>query len=653
MKTRLLGAVALVAIQGAPAGAETIEETAAAFGAMPTVRNISLSPSGDRLVYIRSGGFSTENIYQVDLAGDGVERLVLSHPDPDSEISWCVWGTDERLVCEASATINRSGRLVGVSRLFALDPDGKNVVQLSAEQSSRALIDQQHGGSILALELEGKPGQILMARAWSQERTIGSRLGKAEGGVGVEEVSLKDGKRRVVESPDDAIVDYAADEKGRVRIKVRQERNSKGYLEDKREYYYRTPDSNAWKQFSSNEDFYPVAVDSARNVAYGFAGKEGFQAAVAISLDGTGASETLLARGDVDVDSYIRIGRKRRIVGISYATDMRDAVFLDDEYKALTERFRKALPGKPSIGITGASQDETKLILVASSDTDPGMTYLYDKKTRELGELLPLREELLGREMGAMRPFTYPAGDGTSIPGYLTLPPGSAGKNLPTIVMPHGGPSSRDEWGFDWLVQFFVARGYAVLQPNYRGSSGFGDEWFGQNGFKSWETAIGDVNDAGRWLVNEGIADPARLVIVGWSYGGYAALQSQVVDNALYKSVVAIAPVTDLEALREEARGFISYDLVDSFVGRGPHIEAGSPARHAAKFASPVMLVHGTIDQNVGVDQSRLMKRRLEENGKYVSYIEFEARDHYMDDEWSRTKMLTEIAGFLARTVGQ
>ncbi|MEI9851159.1 MAG: alpha/beta fold hydrolase [Sphingomonas sp.] len=122
--------------------------------------------------------------------------------------------------------------------------------------------------------------------------------------------------------------------------------------------------------------------------------------------------------------------------------------------------------------------------------------------------------------------------------------------------MPHGGPGARDEWGFDWLAQFFAARGYAVLQPNFRGSAGYGEDWFLENGFKSWRTAIGDVNDGGRWLVGQGIAAPAKLAIVGWSYGGYAALQSAVLDPELFKAIVAIAPVTDLGALKEESRWF-------------------------------------------------------------------------------------------------
>src|SRR5690606_3892901 len=220
---------------------------------------------------------------------------------------------------------------------------------------------------------------------------------------------------------------------------------------------------------------------------------------------------------------------QRRVVGASYATEKREIAYFDDELKRLADQFHRVLPGEPLVEVVGASADERQLLLIASSDVDPGMVYLFDKNTRELSELMPLRNQLAGREMGQMRPVAFPAADGTMIPGYLTLPPGMAeGTNLPAIVLPHGGPSARDEWGFDWLVQFFAARGYAVLQPNFRGSTGYGSAWFGRNGFQAWRTAIGDVNDAGRWLVSEGIADPAKLAIVGWSYGGYAALQSQV-----------------------------------------------------------------------------------------------------------------------------
>jgi dipeptidyl aminopeptidase/acylaminoacyl peptidase len=247
-----------------------------------------------------------------------------------------------------------------------------------------------------------------------------------------------------------------------------------------------------------------------------------------------------------------------------------------------------------------------------------------------------------------MKPMTFAAADGTQIPGYLTLPPGSAGKNLPAIVLPHGGPSARDEWGFDYLVQFFAARGYAVLQPNFRGSSGYGSDWFQHNGFQSWRTAIGDVNDAGRWLVQQGIADPHKLAIVGWSYGGYAALQSQVLDPDLFKAVVAIAPVTDLEQLRQDHRDYTDYNLVSAFIGQGPHVTEGSPAQNVARFHAPVLLFHGDYDQNVAVVHSKLMADRLKGAGKSVQMVEFPDLDHYIDDADKRAQMLAQIDAFLA-----
>ena len=340
------------------------------------------------------------------------------------------------------------------------------------------------------------------------------------------------------------------------------------------------------------------------------------------------------------------------MVGASYATERRTTEYFDPELKSLSTALCKALPGRPNVDIIDASEDESKLLLLACSDTNPGMFYLFDKTTKHLDELLPVRNELTKTSLAPVKAVSFLAADGTAIPAYLTLPAGSTGKGLPTIVMPHGGPGARDEWGFDWLAQYFAARGYAVLQPNFRGSSGYGNAWYQDNGFKSWRVAVGDVNDAGRWLISSGIAAPDKLAILGWSYGGYAALQSSTLDPDLFKAVVAIAPVTDLERLRQESQDYTNFRQVDAFIGQGPHIREGSPAQNVERFKAPVLLFHGDLDQNVGVGESRLMDSRLRGAGKQVTYVEFKGLGHQLESSAARTKVLYDSDAFLRKAFG-
>jgi dipeptidyl aminopeptidase/acylaminoacyl peptidase len=262
------------------------------------------------------------------------------------------------------------------------------------------------------------------------------------------------------------------------------------------------------------------------------------------------------------------------------------------------------------------------------------------------------RPELEGRTLASVKSVTISAPDGTSIPAYLTLPPGKDEKNLPTVILPHGGPSARDYWGFDWLSQFLAARGYAVLQPEYRGSAGFGDSWLNENGFKNWRTSIGDITASAKWLAAQGIADPKRTAILGWSYGGYAALQSAVTEPNLYKAVVAVAPVTDLAMLKQDAHDFTDRNLVQQEIGDGPHIVEGSPLRHASDIRAPVLLAHGDLDSNVRITQSLKMEAALKGAGRSVKLLTFKGLDHQLDDSDARAQMLLSIGEFLDEAIG-
>ncbi|XUU60307.1 alpha/beta hydrolase family protein [Erythrobacter sp. HA6-11] len=652
---KLLCALALAALPISSLSAQSeVDEVAAAFGTLQNVLDISLSPDGNKIAYISPAGDSAEALVIIDLAGNAQPKPILRFVEDDQTLSGCDWATNDYMVCRIRVIRQEPGYLLGFSRMVSIKADGSDFNILTESNRVGALGRVQYGGGVVALDLPDDENKILMTRQWVKEFSTGTRLANEKEGFGVERVDLKSARRSTVEAPDPNAVDYVADETGRIRLKVQQRVDNTGRSVGRLDFFYRPMDSERWQPLTRTkvdsqtyDGFYPIAVDSQMDVAFAFGRNDGFEALYTISLSGGGEPELFLAKTDADVDGLVRIGRQRRVVGASYATEKRRVIYTDPEIAAIAKQLSAALPGQPLINIVDASSDETKLLIIASSDTDPGMVYLLDRTAGQLEPLLPVRSYMNDRQLATMTPVSFPAADGTSIPGYLTLPVGSDGKNIPAVVLPHGGPSSRDEWGFDWMVQFFAARGYAVLQPNYRGSSGYGEAWFGRNGFQSWQTAVGDVNDAGRWLVSKGIADPDQLAIVGWSYGGYAALQSQVLDADLYKAVVAIAPVTDLEQLREESMRFTSGRLVDAFIGRGPHVRAGSPAVNAAAFKAPVLLVHGTFDQNVDVDQSRTMKKRLESAGKSVHYMEFEKLAHSLGDSKARYEMLKGIDEFL------
>lgn len=463
-----------------------------------------------------------------------------------------------------------------------------------------------------------------------------------------------------VESPKLDVVAYITDGRGTVRVRGIQDlADRSGTQTGVYHFSYRKPGSRDWQKLSdyrsqTGDGFMPLAVDRERNLAYGFKKVDGRKAIGSIALDGSMAEGLVFARPDVDVDGLVKIGRSNRIVGTAYQTDTPQVAYTDPDIERVVTSLAKALPKQPYIRILDTSFDERKLLIFAGSDDDPGAYYLFDRDKHDLHVLMDARPQLAGRSLAVMKPIQYRAGDGTMIPAYLTLPPGVIkAEHLPAIVMPHGGPASRDQWGFNWLSQFFASQGYVVMQPEFRGSSGYGDAWFQQNGFKSWRVAVGDIAEAGRWLIAQGIADPDKLTIVGWSYGGYAALQAAVVDPGLFKGVVAIAPVTDLATLKSESLGWTDNDLARRFVGSGPEIRDGSPAQNAEKIKVPVLLIHGTEDANVGYAESVLMQSRLQAAGGKVRLITFKGLDHQLDDPDARKTLLSESDAFLRAAISR
>lgn len=575
-------------------------------------------------------------------------RLLISDGHP-SNLSECRWATDTHLVCIIFARADVAGDVLGSTTVISVEAATGAVQRLSLRRGAHDQYADFRGGDIIDW-LSADGGSILMTRNYVPEARVSTRLNERREGLGVDRINVATGRESPVEQPNPDAYAFVTDGQGHVRVREMMQQTSSG-VQEQIKVYYRPVEGGDWRDLGTRsrlheEGLRVEAVDPASNSAIAFTPVNGRMAVVSVALDGTGRQMTLYAHPQVDVDSLVRIGRNRRVVGVSYATDYRRSVLTDPGLARMVSALSRALGGK-TVQIVDTNADETIHLILATSDTDPGQYYLYTPAARQLRPLLSVRPELDEVPLSTVSPMTYPAGDGTSIPGYLTLPPGhTSARGLPAIVMPHGGPSARDEWGFDWLAQYFANQGYAVLQPNFRGSAGYGEGWLMTNGFVSWRTAIGDIDDAGRWLIAQG-ADAGKLSIVGWSYGGYAALQSGVTEPGLFKAIVAIAPVTDLPQMRGELNRYYYRRDIVAALGSGPHIIEGSPARHASNMAAPVLMFHGTFDQNVDVEQSRTMERELRQAGKPVELVIYPELAHQLGTTDARIDMLGRISAFL------
>ena len=653
----LLAATAAGLCVSAPlfAADQSLVADAKAFGTRQSVESVDISPSGKRLLVIDPGPGESSILSVIEVESGQSRPILKSSANPEG-LYWCKFESDNDILCQYGGATYYEDFLVGFSRMIAIDAQGQNVRQLGQPRHFMEEGIRQFDAAVLDW-LPNDDGALLMERSYNRQvGTTGTRFNDSREGLGVDRITLSNMKANEVEKPQPLSSGYLTDGRGNVRmISYAGVRSSS--LTGTTNWRYRTKGSREWREFgtydSVNETgFYPLAVDDSCDCVYALKSLDGRDALYRIRLDGTMSAELVASHPQVDIRGVERVGRGQKMIGYTFIEDRTRIKYFDPEFDKLSKALAKAIPHQPLIDFEEASADGTKLLIRARGDSDPGTYYYYDKTSRRLDEIGRVRPLLEGRKLSSVETVSVPAADGAKIPAYLTLPPDGRRSNLPAVVLPHGGPSSRDTWGFDWLAQFFAARGYAVIQPNYRGSSGYGDQWEGENGFRAWKTAIDDVTASARYLTAQGIADPNRLAIVGWSYGGYAALQSAVVEPGLYKATVAIAPVTDLALLKQEAENFTNYELVRKFIGDGPHVDQGSPLRHAATIKVPVMLVHGDMDLNVAISHSDKMAAALRDAGVKVDYIRYKGLEHSLEDSNARVEMLTRIGAFLDQAIG-
>jgi dipeptidyl aminopeptidase/acylaminoacyl peptidase len=333
--------------------------------------------------------------------------------------------------------------------------------------------------------------------------------------------------------------------------------------------------------------------------------------------------------------------------------------WFDAELGAIHGILSRALKGR-DVALTGWSEDRARFVARASAPGAPPSWYLYDRTRKEISPLGDEYPELKGVAMGSTRWITYKARDGLEIPAYVTLPPGAPAKNgkLPLVVMPHGGPHTRDIYDFDYLAQFLATRGYAVLQPQFRGSSGFGDD-FAKAGKGEWGGKMQtDLQDGVAALAAAGDVDPQRVCIVGASFGGYAALAGATLYPDAYRCAASIAGISDLgQLILEEGRLYgrdsgaaqaLREDLVSTDREK---VLAISPARHVTAARVPILLIHGDKDTVVLIGQSKRMAEALRAAGKDFEFIVLENENHYLTRTATRTQTLEALEKFLAKNL--
>jgi dipeptidyl aminopeptidase/acylaminoacyl peptidase len=301
-----------------------------------------------------------------------------------------------------------------------------------------------------------------------------------------------------------------------------------------------------------------------------------------------------------------------------------------------------------------------RVLVFSYSDVDPGRWYLFDLAAKSLKEIAARLPAIDPGRMLPMRTLSYPSFDGLMVPAYLTLPGKPAGP-VPTVILIHGGPQARDRWIFDKEVQAFAAHGYAVFQPQFRGSTGFGKK-FEQAGYGQWGQAMQDDITAGvHWLVDQKIADPARICIVGTSYGGYAALWGLAKTPGLYRCGVSTAGVADIERMlhsdSDAARNAIGREIFASHIG-DPRLMAAtwdsvSPVKHADRIVAPLLLVHGALDERVPISQGRLMLERMRKLHKDVQWLEFPDERHGVAHVDNQRRWYAAMLALFERTIGK
>lgn len=452
---------------------------------------------------------------------------------------------------------------------------------------------------------------------------------------------------------------------------------------DVRSRYFATRDGDALLVLSGSDDFTGLVLHRRATVGDPWVEVTGLVIRGVSGVSNDGEAATLIAKGESGLDCVFTMALKTGeatqrachdsadIEAVIRATDSGlpiaaiaypgkpEWVAVDPDHRQakLLRKIVGSFPEGTAVQPIDESDDGNRIVLLAYSDRDPGVYYLFDQRQKRISQLAVRRDWIDPETMARVEPFSFKARDGLTLHGYLTVPKGKTAEDLPLVVMPHGGPLGiRDYWGWDRDAQFMASRGYGVLQVNFRGSSGYGADFI-DAGQRQWGgKMIDDITDAARWAIDQGHADPKRMCIFGGSYGGYAALMSAVREPDLYQCAIGFVGVYDLILQRSDTditelrQGEAYYDVAVGATDK--ELRENSPITHIDKLKAPVLIIHGGQDKRVPLNQAQALRDALSRRKHPYEYYVESGEGHGFRNPENIAEFYTRIESFLGRHIG-
>ncbi|MFD1786071.1 alpha/beta hydrolase family protein [Sphingomonas floccifaciens] len=610
-----------------PTGPRPIEH----FAELPALVGPKLSPDGKRIAaQVAIKGKQYFAILSVE--GQTPPRLIGTGK---GDLNWWRWVNDDWLVVGIGDKVPVANvgewyirRAVGVGA-----SDGK-IVPLVARNAAQTADD------VIWTARDGTPRALIAYQTsiYSNDPNFWPQ---------VDEVDVSTGKTKRVVGPREGVMTWVADGRGVVRMGIGSSLDGR-----QRRVLYR---HDAGQDFTTivkartHKDNYVVPASFLADPTKALAmadDADGFGGLYEYDLTKLELGKRLYGSKGFDLGGYVLNDARDGLTGITYDDDTSRTEWIDPDMVALQAEVQGFVKNG-RVAILNYSRDHSRAIVDVGATNSPGAFYLYDRPTKDMRLLAYGNAAIRSARLNPIRTIRYKARDGLEIAAILTLPKGKS-NNLPLIVLPHGGPFARDAEEWDWWTQFLAERGYAVVQPNYRGSSGYGTQ-FTVKGQGQWGLAMqDDLNDAVAQLAKDGIADPKRVCIVGASYGGYAAMRAAQRDPGVYRCAVSYAGVSDLPRLRRYDSQFLNSGARSDWLKlQAADFKAVSPIFSPEKTAIPLLLVHGKADTVVPIAQSREMAERLREAGKDVTYIEQPLGDHHFTRGEDRLEFLRALQAFL------